>query len=461
MSKVFVLGIDGADPRFIFNEWINELPNIKKLIENGCYCALNSTIPPLSVVAWTSMLTGKRPSNTGIFEYIFRKDYSYDTHPVSSQNLKEKTIWQIVSEHNKIPIVCFMPLCWPIKPFKKGICVGGFTLTPGTNVDYTYPKEIKQEINNLFKEFIIIENNFRDVPKQRIIEEAYNVTEMHFKLMKHFLKNKEWDLFFGIIAQSDSMNHIFLRYVDKLHRDYEPESEFENVMKDYYKFIDKNLGELMQTLDEDTKIIIVSDHGIKRMHNRINLSDWLIQEGYLVLKEPIREKTKLKKDMINWGKTRVWAIGAFEGQIFLNLKGREPQGIVELHEYNELIEELIKKLGKITGDKGKILNTKFFTKKDFKGKYQNIAPDIMVYFDDLFYGSNTSLIGNKTLWSPSTAIGSDNTTHSKKGIFIMKNNKDKSNLIDELDITDVTPIILNELGIPIPKNIDGKIINEK
>jgi predicted AlkP superfamily phosphohydrolase/phosphomutase len=77
-KKVFVLGIDGAPPQTIFGEWLDELPNIKKLMEDGSYAKLNSTDPPLSITAWASITTGKTPTDTGIFEYIYRKSGTYD-----------------------------------------------------------------------------------------------------------------------------------------------------------------------------------------------------------------------------------------------------------------------------------------------------------------------------------------------------------------------------------------------
>ena len=99
MSKVFVLGIDGAFPEYIFGEWLDELPNIKRLMSMGGYAKLNSTIPPLSVTAWTSIVTGKSPANTGIFEYVQRKDFNgVNFDIITSSNLKEKTICKILSD---------------------------------------------------------------------------------------------------------------------------------------------------------------------------------------------------------------------------------------------------------------------------------------------------------------------------------------------------------------------------
>jgi len=460
MSKVFVFGIDGAMPEKIFEEWLDKLPNIKKLMEQGCYAKLNSTIPPLSGTAWISLVTGKSPSDTGIFEYVYRKDFSYDSfHVVSSFNVKQKKIWEILSEQGKKTAFCFVPLTWPIKPF-NGCLISGFMTPQGGDIEWAFPKKLKEEINSLIGETLLIDiPNFRNLTKHEIINEVYRISKMHLNVMKHILKNYEWELFFGIINGSDRLNHSFWRYCDKGHRRYEPNSEFKDTLKNYYKFLDRELGELIELIDEDAIIIVLSDHGIVRMHTRINLTDWLIEKNYMVLKEPLRKKCEFKMNMVNWSKTKAFAIGAYEGQIYINLKGREPQGIIKQKDYNKLIDELEEKLKKIRGDNGEILNTKIFKKEDwFKGECEDIAPDIIVYFDNLCYGCNTTLIGNNTLWSPQTAAGSDDAAHSQQGIFIMNKSRQKGN-IGEVDILDVAPTILNRLNIKIPENFKGKVIN--
>jgi predicted AlkP superfamily phosphohydrolase/phosphomutase len=460
MTKTFVFGIDGAPPEYIFDEWLDELPNIKKLMKEGSYAKLNSTIPPLSATAWTSITTGKTPADTGIFEYIYRKNYSYnDIHIITTENNKEKTIWQIISENGKTPIICYICLTWPIKPF-NGYLINGPLAPSGGNTQYTHPEELKTEIEKNLGEVPPPDiSKFREISKEQIIEEVYKLTEKQVDTMKYLIKNKKWDLFFGVVNMSDRLHHMFWRYTDKKHRKYEAGSKFENAIKEFYKFADKKLGELLEELDKDTTIIVLSDHGITRMHNRINLTDWLIQNRYMALKEPIKQKTEFNLSMVDWKKTKAFAIGAYEGQIFINLNGREPEGIVEKQEYEKLIDEIAGKLKKIRGDDGKELNTEIFRKKDyFKGKCENIAPDMIIYFDGLQYGCNTSLIGNETLWSPQTAKGSDDAGHSKQGIFIIKNNKLKKENIGEISYLDVAPTILNELNIKVPEDMKGKII---
>lgn len=444
-KKVFVLGIDGAPPELIFGKWLNELPNIKKLISEGSHAEVESTIPPLTCAAWTSFSTGKPAADHGLFEYVYRKNHDYDSlEVISAKNIKEKTFWQILSEKGKKSIIFGVPITWPIKPF-NGIMVTGF-MTPGTDKEYTLPANLKDELRQVLgKEYMIDIENYRKLSKKDLIEKVYEMTDLQFKSIKYLLKNKEWDLFFGVLIGSDRMNHNFWRFFDEQHRNYE-KNEFSDTLKNYYIYLDKEIGEILSLLDKDTSIILASDHGTTRMHNRVNLSDWLIKEGYLVLKTSVKEKSKLDFKMIDWEKTKAFAIGAFEGQIYLNLKGREPKGIVK-EEEDSLIKEIEEKIKKITGDDGKKLETHVFTrKKHYDGKARDIAPDLIVYFDNLQYGCNTSLIGNETLWSPSTALGSDDAVHSRRGIFIIKDNKTRGKQ-ENMKIEEIANIILNKFNL--------------
>jgi|SRR3989344_856404 len=458
MSKVFVFGIDGAFPEYIFGEWKNELPTLNKLMQQGIYAKLNSSVPCLSVTAWSSILTGKPPAETGIFEYMQRKNNSYyNWNVITSNNLKEKTLWKVAGEHNKKSIICNILLTWPIKPL-DGIMITG-PLTP-IGSKYIYPEGLESELNNVFEKIPPVDiPNFRSLSKEEIAEAITKHTQKQIEMMLYLCKNKPWDFFFAMVPMSDRMNHTFWRYMDPLHRKYDPASPLKDTLKKFYQYLDKKLEEFLLLLDEDTRVIVLSDHGIMRMHTRVNLTDWLMQNGYMVLKEPVKEKKEFNFEMVDWSRTKAFAIGAYEGQVFLNLKDREPEGIVEENEYGGLIDELIEKLGKITGDDGKKLDTRFFKKKEcFIGKKDEHAPDLMIYFDDLQYGCNNTLIGNETLWSPQTAKGSDDAGHSKQGIFIMNDGKHEQGDIGEVSYLDVAPTVLNLMDIPVPEDMKGKII---
>ncbi|MBS3093074.1 alkaline phosphatase family protein [Candidatus Pacearchaeota archaeon] len=460
MSKVFVLGIDGAFPEYIFGEWLDELPNLNLLVKNGGYARLNSTIPPLSVTAWTSIFTGKNPADTGIFEYIYREDFSSKFSIVTSKNLKEKTVWEIISEQNKKSIVCYALLSWPIKPFNGWMISDSLLESTKDSLRLVHPPELHEELKKALGIVPKLDiTNFRDITQQEIIKKVYELTEVQINSMLYLLKNKEWDLFFGVIPLSDRMNHTFWKHLDKKHRKYDADSPFKDTLKDYYKYLDGKIGEMVGLLDDDVKIIVLSDHGIQRMHTRFNLTDWLIKENYLTLKQLPTNKMQFNFDLVDWSKTKAFAIGAYEGQIYINLKGREPGGIVLPEDYDFVIDELSKKLMDLRGDDDAALNTKIFIKKiHFRGKYEENAPDIIIYLDNLQYGCNTSVIGNETSWNPSTIRGIDDATHSLQGICIIKNGVYKNENLKEISYLDIAPTILHELGVDIPRDMSGKIL---
>ena len=195
------------------------------------------------------------------------------------------------------------------------------------------------------------------------------------------------------------------------------------------------------------------------MHTRINISDWLIQEGYLVLKEKVNALSRLDLEMIDWTKTKAFAFGAYDCQIHINLKKEEGPGIVTQEEYGPLMEELAGKLKALKGNMGETLKTQIFKKpKNFQGKYENIAPDMIIYFDNLEYGSNTTQIGNAELYSKQTALGSDSAAHSEQGIFIMAPSNKKGPL-ETRNLIDVFPTILKKLRIDVPNDIQGKSVD--
>jgi predicted AlkP superfamily phosphohydrolase/phosphomutase len=405
------------------------------------------------------MTTGKKPVDHGLFEYLYKdKENPGQMKLSSSKNVMGKRIWEIIEDQGLKSISCFVPLTWPLKP-SGGLAISGIPTPKLEGVESTNPKGLKKEIDSALGTPLLIDiTNFRELSKGEISEKVKGVSQLHLDTMKYLIREKEWQFFFGVISGSDRMNHIFWRYCDKTHRKYDPNSEFVNTLKDYYKYLDRELGKIIALLDKDTSIIILSDHGIMRMHSRVNLSDWLIREGYLVLKDNISLDSykTLENSMVDLKKTKVFATGAYDGQIFINLKTRDGRGCVDVETYDSLVDELELKLKKIKGDDGKDLDTKIFKKKEyFVGDYEDIAPDIVVYFDDLQYGVNTSRVGNPTLWSPQTAQGSDDATHSKQGIFIMSDSVNKG-YIGEIDILDVAPTILEKLKIL--HNLKGKII---
>jgi len=147
------------------------------------------------------------------------------------------------------------------------------------------------------------------------------------------MKEKPWDLLMAVEIGVDRLHHGFWKYHDAAHPKHEPGNRFVNSIRDYYVWLDNQIGTLLELVDGDTSVMVFSDHGAQKMDGGIAINEWLINEGYLVLEEKPNGIVPLEKVKVNWAKTRAWGSGGYYGRIFLNVQGREPQGIIPPSEY--------------------------------------------------------------------------------------------------------------------------------
>jgi len=456
--KVLVIGLDSAPPQYIFGSWLDHLPNIKKLIMNGTYGEIQSTIPPITIPAWMSFVTGKNPGRLGLYGFRNRKGFSYEaTKIATADTIKEDTLWDLLSRVGKKVCIIGVPPTYPPKPV-NGLMVTCF-LTPDTTCEYTYPPELKEEIASVVGDYVVDVEEFRTEDKEGLLRRIYEMTEKRFQLIKHLLKNKEWDFFMVVEMGPDRIQHGFWKFFDRSHRKYVPDSPFKNTIPEYYQYLDSQIGELLDLIGEDTVVIIVSDHGAKKMEGCININDWLIEEGYLQLKEEPSGIVRLKEAQVNWEKTKAWGLGGYYGRLFLNVKGREPQGVVDPADYERIRNEIAEKLRALKDDRGHYMNTKVIKPEEvFKGPYVQEAPDLFIYFGDLFWRS-TEDIGHDSIYSFDTEVGPDDAVHDEYGVFILYDPRRRGGKRKiGLKMVDGAPTILHLLGLPIPEDMEGKVI---
>ncbi len=340
--KLLIIGLDCADPELVFG-WKDELPNLKKLIDNGAYGKLRSTHTPITVPAWAVMMSGKDPGQLGYYGFRNRQDYSYDAYGIANSNaVKYDRAWDILSRAGKKIVLLGVPQTYPPTPV-NGCVVSGF-LAPSTESNYTYPVPLKDEIEEVSNGYIIDVENFRTNDKEALLGRIYEKTEKLFTVAKHLIKNKPWDFFMLVEMGIDRIHHGFWSYIDPTHHKYEAGNPFENSIKDYYKYCDKEIGKLIALAPDDTIVMVVSDHGATKMDGGICFNEWLIKEGYLTLKEYPSEPTRIADLEIDWSKTMAWGEGGYYGRLFMNVKGREPEGIVAPEDYEKVRSELIEKI---------------------------------------------------------------------------------------------------------------------
>ncbi|MCX6640515.1 MAG: alkaline phosphatase family protein [bacterium] len=456
--RVLVIGMDCFTPQFVFDQWKDKLPNLKSLQDRGLWGKLESTIPAITVPAWMSMMTSKNPGKLGFYGFRNRANHSYaDLFFANSLAVKEPTVWDILGQHDKDSVVISVPQTYPPKPIKG--CLMGCFLTPDTDSEFTYPAELKDEIWKNVGEYIIDVKDFRTDDKVNLIKQIYQMTARRFATVRYLMDKKPWDFFMFVEMGVDRIHHGMWKHIDPTHPKYEPGNRFEQSILNYYKYIDDEIGTLLQKVGDETVIMVVSDHGAKKMDGGINFNDWLIQEGYLTLKEKPEGIVQLKNKNIDFSKTKVWGSGGYYGRLFINVKGREPEGVIEPQDYERFRNELIAKLVALTDPDGKNIGTKVFKPEEIYPVVNGVAPDLIVYFGDLNWRSLGS-VGNPTLWSFENDTGPDDANHAQYGLFILYDpqHPGKGRKIEGAHITDIAPTVLNKLGVEIPGDFEGKAI---
>jgi predicted AlkP superfamily phosphohydrolase/phosphomutase len=454
--KILVIGLDCAAPEILFGD--ERFTNFRRLMEGGCYGRLESVIPPITVPAWMSMATSQDPGSLGVYGFRNRLDYSYDALSfATSKSIQELAIWDQLAREGKRSILIGVPPSYPPRKI-NGICVGCF-LTPDTNQSqYTHPSSAREEIRNLVGEYPVDVKGFRTNEKDSLLNGIYEMTRKHFEVIRYFLRNQEWDYFQFVEIGLDRLQHGFWKYHDPLHKHHEPGNPYHNVIRNYYLYLDEEVGKLLSELREDTLVLVLSDHGAQRLDGGFCINEWLIREGLLVLNAYPQKVTPFKELSVNWGKTRVWSEGGYYARMFFNVKDREPNGLIEKSEYEFFRDQLASKLKQIPDDQGKAMNNLVFKPEEIYRSVRNVAPDLICHFSDLLWRSIGS-VGYSQLHVQENDTGPDDCNHAQHGAFILAAaNNPLRGEIHGVHILDLAPTLLELTGHDIPSSMQGKSI---
>lgn len=454
-QRVMIIGWDCASPDLVFEQWRGQLPNLERLVASGVHGPLRSTDPPITVPAWTSMMSSRNPGALGFYGFRNRRPGDYHGKWIAtSAAVKVPRLWDLLSAVGKRVCVLNVPQTFPVKPV-NGVLVSCF-LTPNTDSEFVYPAELKPEILEVSGGYPVDIDNFRTEDKQWLLEAIYRLTDRQHLVAKHLLAREPWDFFMYVSMGPDRLGHGFWKYCDPAHPQHEPGNCFESAMLDYYRHLDAQLGELVALAGPETTVMVVSDHGGKAMRGSLNINDWLRQEGYLVMKEPVAGVTRFREEEVDWSRTRAWAWGGYYARVFINVAGREPEGLIAPEDYERFRDELITGLQAIPDPQGRALATRALRPQDlYSGSQVAEAPDLIVYFDDLYWRAGQD-IGHDSLYSFETEIGPDDSVHDYYGMFVMSPApQPQAAPLEGLSLLEVAPTVLQLLGVPAPPEMEG------
>ena len=260
-KKVVLIGVDGATWKFI-EPWIknNKLKGLKKMVLGGARADLESTVPPISPSAWTSIFTGTDPGKHNIFGFVKRKKDSYFVTPISSFDRKTTPVWKLISDHGKRCVLINIPFAYPPDEI-NGIMTTGLG-TPSKSSEFCYPKSFRKILLKKFPEYDVdfnedlIEFGLDKTPVQHI----KTITNEQIRLAKKLFKSESWDLFSIVFRSTDVIQHYYWND--------------EKVILDCYQQLDAFIDWVSEKLDKDTYLIICSDHGFSNVHTSIYINNY-------------------------------------------------------------------------------------------------------------------------------------------------------------------------------------------
>jgi predicted AlkP superfamily phosphohydrolase/phosphomutase len=455
--RVLLIGLDGVPPDFLFEGMRSVMPNVHQLISTSLRAPLRTTDPPVSVPAWPVMFTGVDPGTLGIYGFRHRKAGTYSTMYVpGSRDLPVPALWEILSARGLRVAVVGMPLGYPPPPV-NGVYISDF-LTPGAVDDWVHPATLKDEIERRFGPYPF-DVVFRSSERDHLFEELLKMTRTRFDVAEWLLQQEAWDLFAIHEIGTDRLHHAYWKYFDRNHPKYEPGNRFENAHIEYYTALDAAIGKLLRHVDERTYVLIVSDHGSMSMNGCFCVNEWLERQGYVVLKRPpAAPGTPFGKVEVDWHRTTAWGEGGYYARIFFNVRGREPQGVVPIAQLATLRRQLSHELQAIEGPDGQLLGAQILDPREIYQTVRGDAPDLIVYLGDLKWRSAGSM-GHPGLFLEENDIGPDDAVHSFEGVFLLHDPQHPvERTAQQFQIRDVTPTILDLLGIHPPAHIQGSVI---
>src|SRR5438876_3544248 len=453
--KICVLGLDCAAPEIVFGD--ERLVNLRRLMDAGMYGRLESVVPPITVPAWMCMSTSQDPGSLGVYGFRNRTDYSYDKLGfANSASIKAIAIWDQLAREGKKSIIIGVPPNYPPRRI-NGISIGCF-LTPDTiKNDFTYPASIKAKLNELVGEYPVDVKNFRTDRKHWLKEEIFRMSEKQWKVMRWLISEQEWDYFHFVDIGLHRMHHGFWNYFDEKHVQFEPGNPYQSAIPEYYLWLDEQIGSVLELLDNETIVLVVSDHGAQRLDGGFAVNEWLIREGLLVLNQEMpMEVTPFAKLKVNWAKTKVWSEGGYYARVFFNVEDREPRGVIPAAQYETFRDELKQKFLDLKDNQGQPLNSLVFKPEEIYRNVRNVAPDLIVHFGALYWRSIGS-VGHGRLHLEENDTGPDACNHAQFGAFILA--APNSSLKGELEgarLLDMIPTLMRLAGYEIPEVMQGR-----
>lgn len=518
--RLVIIGLDGATFDLI-QPWMaaGDLPNLQRLMAEGSWGPLESVVHPFTAQAWTSMVTGVQQGKHRVFDFWERDFNTYGFRLINASHRALPALWNLLSQAGKDVIVVNVPQTYPPEPV-QGVMVSGRD-TPGLDTPYTYPPELKAELDHASASpYVIVPNDWLwtqrgrpDLARTELLREA----DVRFDATLHLMDTRPWDMVFFVVSATDGAAHFFWKYHDPSHPLYDPTeaARYGDTLREVYRRCDQRIGELLQRLEDqpDVNVLVVSDHGQGPLGPQaVHLNTWLAGQNLLQFRDrhnnqatlgervaivashaaqrgkrwlyrqvgfqtltklrawwPDSLRTRLGAETffpgVDWYHTRAFS-EELRGNIWINLAGRDPHGIVQPGaEYEALRDQIVATLPELTDPAtgARPIRRVWRREELYHGPFLERFPDLVVEaeYPDVFkpHGAYTGASAARQLTPAELGQIIITGCHRSNGIFIAWGPDAKpGGQVTGAALIDIAPTVLHLLGQPVPVEMDGHVL---
>jgi predicted AlkP superfamily phosphohydrolase/phosphomutase len=493
--KVMVISLDGATWD-ILQPWMDEgvLPHLAELVAGGAAGQLDSTIPPVTAPAWTTFQTGVQPGKHGLFHFTRYQRGSYETALVDATSIGPRTLWRILSDAGRRLAIVNVPVTYPPQPV-NGVVVAGL-LSPSPRQAF-WPPDLYDEVIAATGEYEVFTpvRTFDYLGVQGFVEQVTALARGRARAARYIYSREDWDFFMVHFQSTDILQHALWAWVDPRHPAFADKPVEERAQaRGFYQALDGLVGDLRAMAGADRTVIVMSDHGFGPVLRRLYLNQWLQNEGLLSApgqsslrgklvgwaEEAVRRADvlklrrrlikprsrgeglveRVKRDaLIQWPQTKAFALsGPFFGRIYINTEGREPQGTVAFGpSWDALRERIAEGLLALRDpvDGQPVVAEVWRREEVYHGSQADELPDLVVKPADGYQIVTEFRRGLLTEPMPNFLSG----THRTEGILALSGQGIRQGVsLQGASIADVAPTILHLMGLPVPRSMDGQVL---
>lgn len=510
-NRVVVVGFDGAPPQLL-RRWAQEghLPAFARLYREGAGGVMTSTPQCNSAPAWSSFATGLNPGRHGIFSFMNRVPASYSAKRIDANDREGASFWEVAGEQGARCAVLNVPVTYPVRPL-NGVQVADWLCPSLGAPGATYPAELAPQIQQALGSYafhVEVKRHFLAGHHQTAFEQLRRGIEQKAAVADMIWDREDWDLFVLVFVETDAAQHYYLHTGDELHPQHPQalKQGIDGALLEIYKLCDRMLGDLMAKMDDNTTLLVLSDHGATaNTHGRCFMRGLLRNIGVLHMRqaqgpaERLRQSTTrarkwgfeylnayLPKSLkvklnnllpqarervfadsftvdVDWSHTRAYSY-YWETDPYVNVAGRDPDGIVNPNgEYDQVCDYVAEQLLAAREEKtGEPVVSEVRRKKGlFHGPYYDLAPDLLVRWQEnqTITGVVSRLNGHDEIARTELRDDTIGSHHPDATLLLWGKHVVPQEIgPGQAHIMDLAPSVLALLGCAVPDDLDGKVL---